>query len=88
MWNVENMYLEFLNVMSKQTYPRNHSSWIKQYETVVEEIRELLNKKLGDKNSQIPLSDEGKISVSCDSWELVSDDDDDENFDRTDSLVL
>ena len=88
MWNIENAYVEFLNVMSKQTYPHNHSGWIKQRETVVKEIWNLLNKKLDDKNSQILLPNDGEISLSCDLWELVSDDDDDENFDRTDSLVL
>lgn len=88
MWNVENMYLEFLNVMSKQTYPHNHSGWIEQHDQVVEKISNLLDKNLGDDNSniKIPLPDDG--SLSCDSWELVSDDDDDDTFDRTDSLVL
>ena len=88
MWDVENAYVEFLNVMSKQTYPHNHSGWIEQHDQVVEKISNLLDKNLGDDNSniKIPLPDDG--SLSCDSWELVSDDNDDENFDRTDSLVL
>lgn len=87
MWNVENAYVEFLNVMSKQTYPHNHSGWIKQYKTVIENITKCVN-DFGDGNSEIHLSSDGEKTESSDSWELVSDDNDDENFDRTDSLVL
>ena len=87
MWNVENAYVEFLNVMSTQTYPHNHSGWIKQYKTVIENIAKCVN-DFGDGNSEIHLSSDGEKTESSDSWELVSDDNDDENFDRTDSLVL
>ena len=87
MWNVENAYVEFLNVMSKQTYPHNHSGWIKQYKTVIENITKCVN-DFGDGNSEIHLSSDGEKTESSDSWERVSDDNDDENFDRTDSLVL
>jgi hypothetical protein len=87
MWDVENAYVEFLNVMSKQTYPHNHSGWIEQYETVIGKMVKCV-KEISDKKSEFSLPNDGEISESNDSWELVSDDNDDENFDRTDSLVL
>lgn len=83
MWYIENDYLEFIDVMSKQTYPHNNNSWIDRHRRVVENIVEDINVA-----STIKLDDSGKAKLSTDSWELVFNENEDSNIDYTDRLNL
>ncbi|MBR2261310.1 MAG: hypothetical protein IJ916_06370 [Paludibacteraceae bacterium] len=81
MWDIENEYLEYLEVMSKQTYPHNHTSWIEQQGTAVEKIVNRINKL---KASTLDID----ASLSTSSWELVTDENEDTDIDYTDKLKL
>lgn len=82
MWDIENEYLEYLEVMSKQTYPRNHKGWIDQQEAAIEKIVKSINKL---EASEIDFKN---YKLSTSSWELVSSENEDTDIDYTDKLNL
>lgn len=86
MWEIENEYLEFLDVMSRQTYPHNNETWCNDQETAITNIVNSIN-SLEDK--LIPPSENGEIQLSDEkTWELVSDENEDTDIDYTDKLKL
>ena len=73
--------MEYIEVMSKQTYPHNHTSWIEQQGTAVGKIVNRIN-KLNESKLEVD------ASLSTNSWELVSDENEDTDIDYTDKLKL